>query len=169
MQNLHSKGKILLKSTHFQNNGIKYAGYNSWQQRKPCSVKLPTTSVQKQILLINQVSLQTQILGERNKSFLKAVSSSHVTWVKWFSVMASTVCRIPSIWYLYRLGDESWDLFWTIILKNWKFPSHQKKLCFSIYMEGKKMPLKISSTLNDSLDLNSRLLGGWMVHPTPRL
>lgn len=52
-----SKRKIHLKSVHFQNDGIKYGGYTSHKQLKSCLMKLYIIHFQKQILLINQISL----------------------------------------------------------------------------------------------------------------
>lgn len=40
VQNLQSKRKVLLKSIHFRNDGIKYGGCNSLKQLKFCPVKL---------------------------------------------------------------------------------------------------------------------------------
>lgn len=53
----------------FKNDSIKYGGCKSWKQLKSGTVELQITSFQKCVLLIDHISLHTQILGERNKSF----------------------------------------------------------------------------------------------------
>lgn len=140
MQNLQSLREILLRSIHFQNDALNMEGVIAENNQNPAQRGFKQPVSKKQILLINQISLQTPILGEGSKSFFKNASFSLVTWVKWLSD-----------WLAQSAGAHPWDTSADQEMtagaldhdsEELKVPESLRKLYLLIYIEVMKVLFK---------------------------
>lgn len=147
----------------FKTMALNMEGVIAENNQNPAQRGFKQPVSRKQILLINQISLQTPILGEGNKSFLKKCKFLSCSLGKMTFRLASTVGRGPP--WDTSAGQEMTAGALDHDSEELKVPKSLKKLYLLIYIEVMKVLLKSCRTHNESLDLNSRVLGGLSSSP----